>query len=1281
MINNIGICMRTYLSKSIAIGLILFFQILTYPLFAQVNIPTVTPIKPPEASAIDRVLEMPVSHYTGIPNISIPLYEITMKGITVPVTLNYHAGGIRVDQEATTVGLGWSLDYGGSVTRAVKGKPDDHSFLKAAVGGGYEQYGIAGFLSLPDHVQDKTVILRNNHAHHSKNYYRVHDLRPDEFYYSVQGYSGRFMLNQRENKFVFFPKEDIKVGYSFLGQWLTVGSENFQPIKSWTLALPNGITAKFGDDGRAASGNSEKAKTINAWLIKSLTNTVNETMVYNYDSIAYDLNAIGSDYYSTKERNIVNGSWVRNNYIEKLIKTISFPNGTVNFIYGDRSDLPTKKLTEIQIINAQGDIIRTIKFFYSYFEGEYGSIAHGDYSQTGLATGNPIDYDNKRLKLDYITVGGNTGEVSKYSFEYYLVHKIPSKRSYAQDYWGYFNGKANNCYAPQLLSDQLKGANKFVSNEDNKVFSLKSITYPTGGKTEFIYEGNTAKSDGPVSVLLTLNSPAVHRATASISMYGSHRLEYGGLVPTETGTNVKYFRKTFTIPANGGSIASNGWYCQSNYFRDTPDDNSQDCYNNNVQFRLEKANSNGTFSQIKIFRIRDCSFNNEYHETNLDDLPYLSPGDYRMTVEVWFNSPFTTPGYSTQFSVSWLEEEAQPQQYEVAVGGLRINTIKYFNDDGTLTKEKKYTYTDNTGVTSGQLISFPMYIRGYLNNSFSPGVQCTQPPGFSTGGGSVQCPAKNYCPEVRILGDPVYPLETTSGTYMGYQNVQEETVSSNPAENLITRYTYSFKPPIRDIYYQTISTGVLEALEWERGKLLKVEQVKNGIVILKEEHEYYAYSPGKTMQSEEDFVEEINTDLISQNSLYGYDQPDFFDPPIVSFTAANPSYAIFDYGVDDRNILNDLPGSFNCYTYDPFRPYFREGMPYLASYDQKLPFFKRYTGFDKPKKKTTTTTDDNGNTLVTIENYFYDKTPNNYQLTRTEVTNSNGLVLKSESDYATEFSPTVPYNIMVQRNMIGIPIRQKQSKNGTVVSTIRTNYQDWGGNRIAPASVETQIKPSLVAETRFEYNSYDQNGNALIIGKSNDITTTYIYGFDYQYVMAQAEGTLISDIAYTSFDDRYSYLNSGNWSISGTAQSNGTGTPFGKYSWYIAGSTFLSKSGLNSSKSYKVSYWSKNGSYTVSGSSQLFTGKILNGWTYYEHTVTGVSTVYINGTGYIDEVKLYPTTTKMTTYNYKPLVGILSVTDPNNSTTFYEYDAQNKLKNIKDEAGNILKNYQYHYQN
>lgn len=52
----------------------------------------------------------------------------------------------------------------------------------------------------------------------------------------------------------------------------------------------------------------------------------------------------------------------------------------------------------------------------------------------------------------------------------------------------------------------------------------------------------------------------------------------------------------------------------------------------------------------------------------------------------------------------------------------------------------------------------------------------------------------------------------------------------------------------------------------------------------------------------------------------------------------------------------------------------------------------------------------------------------------------------------------------------------------------------------------------------------------------------------------------------------------------------------------------------------------------------------------------------------------------ITTYTYKPLVGMTSMTDPRGVVTTYEYDSFGRLSKVKDANGKVINTYDYHYQ-
>lgn len=52
---------------------------------------------------------------------------------------------------------------------------------------------------------------------------------------------------------------------------------------------------------------------------------------------------------------------------------------------------------------------------------------------------------------------------------------------------------------------------------------------------------------------------------------------------------------------------------------------------------------------------------------------------------------------------------------------------------------------------------------------------------------------------------------------------------------------------------------------------------------------------------------------------------------------------------------------------------------------------------------------------------------------------------------------------------------------------------------------------------------------------------------------------------------------------------------------------------------------------------------------------------------------------QITTYTYKPLIGVSSITPPSGIREVYIYDTANRLQEVRDVNGNLLKSYEYHY--
>lgn len=148
----------------------------------------------PTASNLGLYGEIPVSEYTGTPNISIPLYEFKTKSFTIPVTLSYHPSGIRPELHPGPTGLGWTLLTGGAITREVRGVPDenDSNGTINLVGHGY-LLNKNGWLAQPNW---KPFSCSTSEEFNKRYFSTGIEIEPDEFSFNFFGISGKFYFDQ-----------------------------------------------------------------------------------------------------------------------------------------------------------------------------------------------------------------------------------------------------------------------------------------------------------------------------------------------------------------------------------------------------------------------------------------------------------------------------------------------------------------------------------------------------------------------------------------------------------------------------------------------------------------------------------------------------------------------------------------------------------------------------------------------------------------------------------------------------------------------------------------------------------------------------------------------------------------------------------------------------------------------------------------------------------------------------------------------------------------------------
>ena len=110
------------MKKSLIVLMIIFYRI---PIIAQYDVNVVSP----QAASLIKYIQNPVDYSRGLVDITIPIYEIIIDGIKLPISISYHHGGIKVNEFNQLLGQGWTLNAELSVVRSINGKLD--------VGGNY----------------------------------------------------------------------------------------------------------------------------------------------------------------------------------------------------------------------------------------------------------------------------------------------------------------------------------------------------------------------------------------------------------------------------------------------------------------------------------------------------------------------------------------------------------------------------------------------------------------------------------------------------------------------------------------------------------------------------------------------------------------------------------------------------------------------------------------------------------------------------------------------------------------------------------------------------------------------------------------------------------------------------------------------------------------------------------------------------------------------------------------------------------------------------------------
>ncbi|WP_250253473.1 hypothetical protein [Chryseobacterium sp. Marseille-Q3244] len=437
-----------------------------------------------ESYSLSKVEAIPMDYFRGKANINIPIYTINVNGISIPISLAYNTGGIKLNEVATTVGLGWSLSIPGTISHNVVGLDDlDVPFFKKNI----SEYGAYNGVITESYMNNQI------RADLESIYSGTYDTQKDIFDYNLPTASGSFLLKENNQTFLI-PNDDVVItrndGKFYIKD--TQGTEYWMSprnsVMPWSIGGPTVLYKTLY--------NLDEIKINN----KSVLFYYNKTHGYgerNINQIAnFKLTSnLGGGYEQLIRLPRYEKTETSTSFSESLISKIRFDNGEVNFLYSNdtnaafvdgssyRKDLSGGQgiaLRRIIVTNKAGVIVKDISLNYSYFETDNANKTYEDY----------------RLKL--LSVRDNL-QNTEYSFEYNEKYKLPKRSSSNDDYWGYINSIHNREIPniPNLVYDyeipltELNAVAK-RDREPNEIYAvlgtLTSIKYPTGAKKNFYYE-------------------------------------------------------------------------------------------------------------------------------------------------------------------------------------------------------------------------------------------------------------------------------------------------------------------------------------------------------------------------------------------------------------------------------------------------------------------------------------------------------------------------------------------------------------------------------------------------------------------------------------------------------------------------------------------------------------------------------------------------------------------------------------------------------------------------
>ncbi len=1307
--------------------LIACWLLATDSLFAQSNpieepsLPQVQIAPPtPEAASLGKYGQIPVSNYTGIPNISIPIHTVQGRNLSVPISISYHAGGIKVEENASRVGLGWSISAGGIITRNKRGYKDE------ATAGHY------GYLNTPFKPSDVERLFFDTSGDEEIASQRglllgqiaeqIIDLEPDFFSFSTVGNSGKFFFHE-DGRILPVPLQDVKIELS-----QTFGDD----ISQWIITHTDGTKFYFG---KSRDGYTAVDKTLAVLGGQSLTNPDPYITSWHLtdiisadgrDSISFAYTYFPIEYhnstteqrswntgYGSEENCAGEGKFRRMEYSTQQSETVRVTsitsiNDSVVFNYAiDRLDLPgDKQLTSIDIYQRKGSLIKSVRLHQSYFESDDSFTDDTLPLHGGVLIDNPNDQLCKRLRLDAVQEVGSDGTSKPpHTFAYNTTVNLPHRFSNSIDYWGYYNGRDNSDkgFIPKtyFVTKGLKikyeqGADRQSDPQYARANMLEKITYPTGGTSTFTFEGNEIEFDEGYSQQLIPSSLTQNTVTINNTSDvddATNSIYRDTLCITNLFGVLEY---TLTLKPGCSNFRAISSECGGSVFHAS----LKDMQGGLVDLLDGPGQGGGNiFKGTLSYELPDGKYVLEVQVTDGDVL------DAESSVSVFWEEIY--------YDIT--TDKDLDGAVEMPAGGLRIKKMVHEDKHNPAANQvSHYKY----GKKDGQFVSWMSY-----------------PPIY------VYYPATNrvcQCPALRWVSQSAYPMATAHGSYVYYPDV--EILYGDQGSNGKSEFEYSFH---RNYDFQIEFLPIPSTIDFILIQGLAVPQIDT-------------YDPGLTNNI---FTPPTEVDWRRGNLVKQRD----YDAAGKLIKTVNNRYRWVSSTTDNTKWVTAFHQVKNP-----------SGICSAQYYNMTESYFMYQS------EETIYSSDENIPPLKTITKYDYEQLDKHQFPTRIAMVESDGDTMILEQKYAPEFwrekwpslemtdfhfenlindtnlsEEEKSWNFMLKENIIQTPLEQKSwyIPNGQtdryLKSSQKTTFnifnRDLAAEKrgfLAPKLVEVAELSNPVKEgdlsnlnslyvPKLQYLGYDPLANLVSFSKDQDVPSSFIWGYEGRYPIAKVVQADASEVAYSGFESS----STGNWIFDYTGpltpgaeqdcgqaletcladvgddlikyqacydaheecqyensqipeptlpalQFESLDVHTGQRAWNTSDGSYDLIKPLILDGTYYVSLWAKGtgGSISVNGTSQSTSAQ----WQLYEwevpiSAVPGAITIDFSSNLLIDDVRLHPQKAQMSTYNYIPLRGVSSMSDPNHLNSFYEYDDLGRLKLIRDSDGNILQHYDYQY--